>query len=100
MTGNGLATFRGVQTLRKRQSSLCGMDPRCGQAGPVVAAWRTPFHATTGAGGRQRRLAIGGAAKGTPLKARISGGSSDSTARIRPPVTVTADSGDSVKTVV
>ena len=38
------------------------------QLGANAAAERTPFHACTGCGARQRRLPTGGAANGTPLK--------------------------------
>src|SRR5436190_1773438 len=38
-----------------------------------LSAFRTPCHAATGCGARQRRSPAGGAANGIPLKTRTSG---------------------------
>lgn len=77
MTGSAaLGRLAGAQTLRFRQSSLCatpggtiGGSSNWKHAAPYVVASRTPFQAGGGAGGRQRKLAVGGAANGMPLKA-------------------------------
>jgi hypothetical protein len=74
MTGSGsLESFerRGVQTFNVRQSSdISAPMPRvvsstvgaCIAAGPVDPASRTPSHARTGSGGRNRSAPSGGAA--------------------------------------
>ena len=57
-----LGGLAGAQTLRKRQSSLCGptraqassLRCGCGQAAPKVLAGRTPVQGATGCGARQR----------------------------------------------
>src|SRR5580700_1991705 len=66
----------GAHTLRVRQSSSVGPASKvavgkgggiavtCGAAGPNATAGRTPAHGSAGAGGRQRRSPVGGAAYG------------------------------------
>lgn len=65
-----------VQTFRNRQSSLVGGalgPPPCMHRGPNWSALRTPSQRGAGCGVRQRSSPTGAAAKGTPLKTRISG---------------------------
>src|SRR5258706_12122754 len=61
----------GAQTFRKRQSSLAALGSwllgSCAQGAPYAVASRTPAHAVTGIGSRQRNAPTGGAAYGMPL---------------------------------
>src|SRR5579864_2292531 len=68
------AVLAGVQMLRYRQSSLTagGVSPRmetptCMHAGANVSVLRVPVQGAGCTGGRQRKSATGGAAKGIPL---------------------------------
>src|SRR3990167_4315320 len=78
MTGAFLAAF-GAKTLSCRQSALIGPlapptlgEPSafigCMQDGPLAVASRSPLQAAGGAGGAQRSLPTGGAAKGVVRK--------------------------------
>ena len=80
-----LALCAGVQIFKYRQSSLMGTNPSCQALLPSVSVggcmhaaekWSaalTPCQATTGCGGRQRRLPTGAAASGIPRNSRTPG---------------------------
>src|SRR6266566_2768092 len=81
----------GVQTFKKRQSSLLfsSMWPPefCAQGAPKAVASRTPLHDFTDTGSRHRKSPNGGCANGMPLKTAPP--SFKMAPRIWPPVTAT-----------
>src|SRR5689334_10917385 len=73
ITGSPGPAWAGMYMFSVRQSSLLttedvepGGNGGCGQFGPACMACNVVVQGVTGAGGRQRKAPIGGAANGTP----------------------------------